>query len=102
MCLKWNHMRNKFCFCFHVKTETLGDRNKYYKILEIEMDRFGLKINFLCILQVSRFVFVLKTNFYSYFSVFNHLWTGPRFPETSGATVKYVLDSAHSGQGQWV
>jgi hypothetical protein len=78
-------MRNKFCFCFHVKTETLGDRNKYYKILEIEMDRFGL-----------------KTNFYSYFSVFNHLWTGPRFPETSGATVKYVLDSAHSGQGQWV
>jgi hypothetical protein len=49
------------------------------------MDRFGLKMNFLCILQVSRFVFVLKTNFYNYFSVFNHLWTGPRFPEKSGA-----------------
>jgi hypothetical protein len=78
-------MRNKFSFCFHVKTETLGDRHQYYRILEIGMDRFGLKIIFLCILQVSRFVFVLKTNFYSYFSVFNHHWTGPRFPEKSGA-----------------
>jgi hypothetical protein len=76
MCLKWNYMRNKFSFCFHVKIETLGDRNQYYRILEIRMDRFGLKMNFLCILQVSRFVFVLKTNFYNYFSALNHLWIG--------------------------
>jgi hypothetical protein len=47
---------------------------------------FGAKMNFLCILQVSRFVFVLKTNFYNYFSVFNHLWTGPRFLEKSGGS----------------
>jgi hypothetical protein len=73
MCLKWNYMRNKFSFCFHVQIDTLGDRDYYYKILEIGMDRFGLKMNFLCILQVSRFVFVLETNFYNYFSIFNHL-----------------------------
>jgi hypothetical protein len=28
-------MGNKFSYCFHVKTETLSDREKYYKILEI-------------------------------------------------------------------
>jgi hypothetical protein len=52
---------------------------------------FGAKMNFLCILQVSRFVFVLKTNFYNYFSIFNHLWTGPRFPKKSGFTEKEFL-----------
>jgi hypothetical protein len=57
------------------------------------MDRFGLKMNFLCILQVYRFVFVLKTNFYNYFSVFNLLWTGPRFPEKSGVIPQKSLDS---------
>jgi hypothetical protein len=55
------------------------------------MDRFGLKMNFLCILQVSRFVFVLKMKLYNYFSVFNHLWTGPRFLEKSGALMQLIL-----------
>jgi hypothetical protein len=62
------------------------------------MDRFELKVNFLCILQVSRFVFVLKTNFYNYFSVFNHLWTGPRFPEKSGVIPQKSLDSVNTTQ----
>jgi hypothetical protein len=52
------------------------------------MVQFGAKMNFLCILQVSRIVFVLKTNFYNYFSVFNLLWTGPRFLEKSGASAE--------------
>jgi hypothetical protein len=55
------------------------------------MDQFGLKMNFLSILQVSGFVVVLKTKFYNHFSVFNHLWTRPRFPEKSGFTVKEFL-----------
>jgi hypothetical protein len=59
-------------------------------------------MNFLCILQVSRIVFVLKTKFYSYFSVFNHLWTGPRFLEKTGALEQNILDSVHSGQGRRV
>jgi hypothetical protein len=57
-------------------------------------------MNFLCILQVSRFVFVLKTNFYNYFYVFNHLWTGPRIPEKSGAEVFY--DSVNNSSGRRV
>jgi hypothetical protein len=46
-----------------MSTETLNDREYYYKILEIGMVQFGAKMNFLCILQVSRIVFVLKTKF---------------------------------------
>jgi hypothetical protein len=30
---------------FYVKTETLNDRQYYYKILEIEMGQFGFKVN---------------------------------------------------------
>ena len=32
---------------FYVKTETLNDREYYYKILEIGMVQFGAKMNFL-------------------------------------------------------
>jgi hypothetical protein len=32
------NLRNKFYYCFHVKTETLGDKQYYYKILETRMD----------------------------------------------------------------
>ena len=53
-------MINKFSNRVHVKTETLNDREYYYKILEIGIVQFGAKMNFLCILQVSRIVFVLK------------------------------------------
>jgi hypothetical protein len=59
-------------------------------------------MNFLFILQVSRFVFVLKTNFYNYFSVFNLLWTGPRFLENSGVTGQDVQDSGRHSRGRWV
>jgi hypothetical protein len=70
---------------FSCQTETLNDREYYYKFLEFGMVQFGAKMNFLCILQVSRIVFVLKMNFYKYLSVFKHLWTRPHFPENSGA-----------------
>jgi hypothetical protein len=40
-------MINKFSYCFHVKTETLNDREYYYKILEIGMVQFGAKMEFL-------------------------------------------------------
>jgi hypothetical protein len=36
----------KFSYRVHVRTETLNDREQYYKILEIGMDQFGLKWNF--------------------------------------------------------
>jgi hypothetical protein len=84
-------MINKFSYCFHVKTETLGDSEYYYKILETGMVQFGAKINFLCILQVSRIVFELKTKFYNYFSVFNHLWTGARFLISSRVSAQGIL-----------
>jgi hypothetical protein len=58
-------MINKFSNRVHVKTETLNDREYYYKILETEMAQFGVKMNFLCILQVSSIVFVLKIIFYT-------------------------------------
>jgi hypothetical protein len=77
-------MINYFSNCFHAKTETLKDREYYYKILEIGMAQFGAKMNFLCILQVSRIVFVLKTKFYNHFSVFIILWTGRQFLESPG------------------
>jgi hypothetical protein len=51
-------MINKFSNRVHVKTETLNDREYYYKILEIGIVQFGAKMNFLCILQVSRIVFL--------------------------------------------
>jgi hypothetical protein len=38
-------MTNYFSYCFHVKTETLNDREYYYKILEIGMVQFGAKMN---------------------------------------------------------
>jgi hypothetical protein len=59
-------------------------------------------MNFLCILQVSRIVFVLKMNFYNYFSVFNLLWTGPRFPEKSGAISEEFLRLRILYRGRWV
>jgi hypothetical protein len=40
-------MINKFSYCFHVKTETLGDREYYYKILETRMVQFGAHMDFL-------------------------------------------------------
>jgi hypothetical protein len=95
-------MRNKFSYFFHVKTETLNDREYYYKILEIGMAKFGVKMNFLCILQVSRFVFVLKMNFYNYFSVFKHLWTGPHFTERSGALAQVSTDTEGCNIGRRV
>jgi hypothetical protein len=70
-------MIKKFSNRVHVKTETLNDREYYYKILEIGMVQFGLKMDFLCILQVSRFVFVLKMNSYNYFSVLIPSGLGP-------------------------
>jgi hypothetical protein len=63
------------------------------------MDQFGLKMNFLCILQVSRFVFVLKTNLYNYFSIFNHLWTGPQIPESAGALAQ--MQPRHRKPTRW-
>jgi hypothetical protein len=56
-------MINKFSYCFHVKTETLNDKEYYYKILEIGKVQFGAKMSFLFILQVSRFVFFIKNEF---------------------------------------
>jgi hypothetical protein len=50
-------------------------------------------MNFLCILQVSRFVFVLKTNFKYYFTIFNPLWTGPRFLESAGGLAQDSTDT---------
>jgi hypothetical protein len=50
-------MINKFSNRVHVKTETLNDREYYYKILETGMAQFEVKMNFLCILQVSSIVF---------------------------------------------
>jgi hypothetical protein len=38
-------MLNKFSNRVHVKTETLNDRESYYKILEIGMAQFGFKMN---------------------------------------------------------
>jgi hypothetical protein len=52
-------------------------------------------MDFLCILQISRIVFVLKMNFYNYFSVFKHLWTGPHFSESLGASEENFLDSVY-------
>ena len=60
------------------------------------MAQFGVKMNFLCILQVSRFVFVLKMNFYKYFSVFKHLWTGPRILESAGVSAQEILGTVNS------
>jgi hypothetical protein len=40
-------MRNKFSYCFHVKTEILYGRESNYKILETGMGQFGLKTDFL-------------------------------------------------------
>jgi hypothetical protein len=68
-------MRNKLSYCFHAKTETLGDKNQYYKILEIGMDQFGLKMNFLCILQVLALIYILKIHLQFNFSISNLLWT---------------------------
>jgi hypothetical protein len=59
------------------------------------MVQFGVKMDFLCILQISRIVFVLKMNFYNYFSVFKHLWTGPHFSESLGASEENFLDSVY-------
>jgi hypothetical protein len=56
-------MINKFSYCFHFKTETLNDKEYYYKILEIGKVQFGAKMSFLFILQVSRFVFFIKNEF---------------------------------------
>jgi hypothetical protein len=95
-------MINKFSNRVHVITETLNDREYYYKILEIGMVQFGPKMEFLWILQVSRFVFVLKTNFYYYFSVFNLLWTGPRFLLTSRVSAQDNPDSGNSSTGRRV
>jgi hypothetical protein len=36
-------MRNKFSYCFHVETETLNDREYYYKILEMKWFNLELK-----------------------------------------------------------
>ena len=52
-----------FSNCFHDKTETLNDREYYYKILEIGMVQFGGKMNFLWNKQVCAIKFILKTIF---------------------------------------
>jgi hypothetical protein len=74
-------MRNKFSYCFHVKTETLNDRESYYKILEIGMAQFWARMNFLWNKQVLGIIFILKTNFCIYLPILHVLWTGPRIPE---------------------
>jgi hypothetical protein len=50
------------------------------------MDRFELKMNFYAFYKFLDLFFLLKTNFYNYFSVFNHLWTGPQFLDRSGGS----------------
>jgi hypothetical protein len=52
-----------FSNCFHDKTETLNDREYYYKNLEIGMVQFGAKMNFLCNKQVLTLIFILKSIF---------------------------------------
>jgi hypothetical protein len=56
-------MINNFSNRVHVKTETLNDREYYYKILEIGMAQFGANMNFLWIIQFLAFIFILKSIF---------------------------------------
>jgi hypothetical protein len=81
-------MINYLSNCFHVKTETLNDRESYYKILEIGMDQFGVKMNFLCNKQVLGILFILKINFCIYLPILYVLWTGPHFLASSGVSVQ--------------
>jgi hypothetical protein len=39
--------RSFFYYCFHVKTDAIGDKQYYYKIIEIRMYQFGVHMNFL-------------------------------------------------------
>ena len=48
---------------FSCQTETLNDREYYYKFLEIGMVQFGAKMNFLCNKQVLTLIFILKSVF---------------------------------------
>jgi hypothetical protein len=52
-------------------------------------------MDFLGILPISRFIFELKMKFCNYFSVFKHLWTGPHFSESPGASAENSLDSVY-------
>ena len=70
---------------FSCQTETLNDREYYYKILEIGMVQFGAKMNFLCNKQVLGILFILKINFCIYLPILYVLWTRPHFLESSGA-----------------
>jgi hypothetical protein len=51
---------------FHVKTETLVDKQYYYKIIGTGMSQKGVRMNLIWIIQVSRIICVLKTNFWIY------------------------------------
>jgi hypothetical protein len=83
-------MINKFSYCFYVKTETLGDREYYYKILETGMVQFGVHMNFLPIKQVLVIIFVLKNAFLIYFLCFSSFLDWASFSrEHRGPGAKY-------------
>jgi hypothetical protein len=68
--LIWDWLGDQFYYCFHVKTETIGYKQHYYKIIEIGMDHFGLDMTFLGNKQVSIIIFVFKTIFLIHFYSF--------------------------------
>jgi hypothetical protein len=53
-------IKNKFYYCFHAKTETLGDKQHYYKIIGTGMDQKRFSMNFLGFTQVPTIIFTLK------------------------------------------
>jgi hypothetical protein len=74
-------MINKFSNRVHVKTETLNDKEYYYKILETGMVQFGAKMNFLWIYQVLVFIFILEIHLQFIFSDFNTVMDWASFPK---------------------
>jgi hypothetical protein len=47
MYLIWDKLGDQFYYCFHVKTETLGDNQYYYQIIGTEVSQKGVKMYFL-------------------------------------------------------
>jgi hypothetical protein len=70
MYLIWDCLGDQFYYCFHVKTEAIGDKQHYYKITEIGMEQFGLNLNFVWIKQILAIIFILKTIFKSIYLIF--------------------------------
>jgi hypothetical protein len=42
MCFAQDYLRNKIYYCFHVKTNTLGNKHYYYRIIKIGMDYLNI------------------------------------------------------------